>query len=83
MFLWRSFFRFDDFSLLQLGFACTGCLFFIGMAYWSYIYAEKGVDPGYLEFKHFRNNKQLDDKEHREKWEDHEFREMIANLDRW
>jgi hypothetical protein len=51
---WRFFWRYDDFNMtayLTLLFSAT---FSIVMAQWSYTIAEKGKDPGFVEWEDFR-----------------------------
>jgi|TARA_B110001450_G_C17410540_1_gene395570 hypothetical protein len=49
------------------------------MAIWSYSYATKGNDPGYIEWEHFRTHAQLADHDDRLKWSDPVYKEKKAN----
>lgn len=52
---WRYFLRFQDYNTGLLLLSLVSGSFFIFMAQWSYMGAQKGNDPGYVDWEHFRN----------------------------
>lgn len=50
------------------------------MAIWSYNVAQKGNDPGFIEWEHFRTPQMLSDNDDRIKWSDPVYRQKKANM---
>ena len=64
---YRFFFKFGDFTLLTLAKMALSA-FFGAMAFWSHWNASPPANPGWLEWEHFRNEEQLNDKDNKLKW---------------
>jgi hypothetical protein len=70
---YRFFFKFGDYSLTTLLKVCISA-FFAVMAFWSHWNAGPPVNPGWLEWEHFRSEEELKDKSSKMKWQDPAYR---------